>query len=203
MTDLLKNVLNDRTKTAYIASFAVLGLFAYILIIKIDVGNLHRLNRAGLDLSHNLNTLKAISQHRACIAQFNSQLTADKEATSLVDIVSDAANKESIALSLVKPVETGIVSGYKKISVLAEGKARYRNIVRFVADLENNEKLIIIEEFGLISETGAEALGSNFLRRAKTRASPEDHRIAKEAEPSQGRETAAFKIIATCFGTEK
>lgn len=173
MIEPLRDVLNNRIKTAYIASYITLVVFAYILIVKIDGGRLRSLNRTALEAGQNLRTLQMLAQYRTYIAQFNSHFAADKGASSLIETVTDAARKESITLSLIRPVEGGIKSGYRKIGVLAEGRAPYYNIVRFLADLENRETFIAIEEFNLSSEAG------------------------------EGARNAVFKLTAACLGAEQ
>ena len=54
----IKDILADRKMTAYICSFAALGLFAYVLLVKYDIGGIMRSSRELIEADKNLSKIK-------------------------------------------------------------------------------------------------------------------------------------------------
>ena len=175
----IKKILNDRLKVFYIACALFLSIFSYLIIVRYDINNFYKTANSLREADYNLGVLKAIAQYKDYIKQFNSQFAVDNGANWLIDVISRAAAKESITLDLVRPLDSRIVSGYKNISIGVEGRAPYHNLTRFVADLENNERYVLIEDFSFASERSL-------------------------ADSSAGGQVvAAFKLVATCFTAER
>lgn len=184
----IKNILSDKMKVANIAAFSVLGIFAYLLLVQHDIGGFYKLNARNGEVSQNLAILKTIAQYKNYVSQFNSNFAMGKGTSSLVNVVTDMARKESVTLSLVRPMESASIAGYKKIGVIVEGRAPYYNMLRFVADLEASEKLIVIEGFSFVSEPLA--AGSITAQ-------------GKEPSVSKDIRMAVFKLTASSFNAEK
>ena len=146
----VKKILENKVKVTYIVSFLILGILAFILLFKIDMGKFHNTKRALKEVTENLDTLKIIVEDRTYISEFDSKFTVSRKNTNwLIETVSDIANAKSVPLRLVRPLESTAFSGYKTISVLMEGNAPYHNIAEFISSLENNDKYIVIENFEL------------------------------------------------------
>ena len=211
----LKDILKDKVKVAYIASFTALGIFACLLLIRIDLGNHNRLRRSLQETNENLDIVKTVAEYRIHINEFNSLFAVvEKDANWLIGIITDVAKEKSVPLNLVKPLEGVVSSGYKKISVLVEGRAPYHDMANFISGLENNEKYLIIEEF----EFKTKDAGPSRERRDFGSGSPfpvgetEDMGISSGSfspiapEEIQAEDTAfrtereaVFKLILTCF----
>jgi len=149
--DILK-VANDKIKMTYIVSFSLLGIFAYFLLFKNDVGNFYRLNNVYRETNKNLQTLKRAAEYKSYTDEFNSRLAIAKGPNWLIEAIGTAATNEGVALELVRPIETRAVSGYKVIRVMAEGKATYVDILRLLSRLEGYEKCLFVEELSLSAE---------------------------------------------------
>lgn len=150
----IKNILNDRINVAYIVSFSILAVFAYILLVKCDISNLYRLNTVFQETNLSLQTLKRMNDYKAYTSKFDSTFVSAKGTNWLIEIITELSKKEGVALELLKPAESRTIAGYKIIMVTAEGTAAYPNMVRFLNRLENFEKRLFIEEIGFSVEKG-------------------------------------------------
>ncbi|MBN1354298.1 MAG: hypothetical protein JW994_06490 [Candidatus Omnitrophica bacterium] len=145
----LKNILKDKIKRAYIIVFSALAVFAYFLLARHDMGVFYGLRNTINVMEKNLNTLKAISAYTKYTDKFNSGFCMENNTHLLIEIVTEAAKARSVALTLVRPLETTHMSGYRKISINVEGEAPYDNLGYFISDLENSRNYLFIEEFNL------------------------------------------------------
>ena len=172
----LKDIFNDRVKAAYISSFTVILLLAYTLLVRIDFGKFRYIQLSLSETDENLAILKKIAEYTEDINKFNSKFVIKDEGTNwLIGTVTDVAKSSNIKLDLTKPAEsTASYAGYKKVSVLVEGKASYHDMAKFISGIESNEKYLVIEEFELRAE-----------------------------DVSQAERIASFKAIITCFNSEK
>lgn len=172
----LKDLLNDKLKLFNLIVIFAIGLFAYVLIVGFDIGIAQKNSNRIQVLGENLATVRELVQQKDYAKKFNPKFSVERGANWLIETIDNTAAKEGVTIDLVRPMEIRILSGYKNIGVMAEGRGAYYDIVRFLADLENSEKHIAIEEFTLTAEKN----------------------------PGQTQtKGAVFKLIATCFMPEK
>lgn len=210
---MLKKILQDKIKLAYIVSFLVLIIFAFLLLVKGDMGKIYSSKGLNLEVSDNLDTLKTIAEYKEYINEFDSKFTVSGKSTNwLIETVTGIANAKSVPLRLVRPLENTAFSNYKTISVLMEGNAPYHNIANFISSLENNEKYIVIEKFELKAQDTAPAWQEQRFQRPsmpfpasmsypQEEPVPATPRLQEEntrATFQEGR-TATFRLTVTCF----
>ena len=221
--DILK-IVNDKIKMTYIVSFSLLGIFAYFLLFKYDIGNFYRLNSVYQETNKNLQTLKRAAEYKSYTGQFNSRLAIEKGPNWLMEAIGAAATSEGVALELVRPIETRLVSGYKVIRVMAEGKATYADILHLLSRLEGYEKYLFVEEFSLLAEGTPPQVLSRRPTMAREMAIGEQGSPLPPGAPPMGKvpgvggmpsagtrqdlspateRTAKFRISIAAFGTEK
>ncbi|MBL7157738.1 MAG: hypothetical protein ISS92_06255 [Candidatus Omnitrophica bacterium] len=145
----LKNILKDKIKMAYLISFLALGIGAYFLLLKHDLGIFYKSQKTVYNSNKNLEALKKIERYTKYTDKFNSNFAVEKNAYKLIEIITKSAKNRSVILDEVKPIESGAIAGYLKISIAIKGKASYNNVARFISDLEASDKLLITEELSM------------------------------------------------------
>lgn len=148
----LKDIRHDVVKMAYIISLPVLALFAYILIVKIDIGDIIRLRQTYEEAGENLRLSQKIAEYRTFVNEFNSVYTANKDTNWLIEVLNKLAAKESIVFDAIRPSPLTTIAEYRIIRVMLEGQAPYIDILKFINALENYEKCLFIEELQLFSK---------------------------------------------------
>lgn len=200
----LKDILNDRMKVAYAVTFIVLGLFAYFLLVRVDIGNLYRGERHLKELNDNLNMLRAFAVYKDYINEFDTKFAVHEKGIEwLMEIVSESAKKKSVLLELVKPLEGASLFGYKKASVLVEGEAPYHEMAYFISDLENNEKYIFIEKFELDTRGKARLRRSYAKPERQEEIEPPLTEPSSSAEPLGAERNAVFSLVVSAFQAEE
>ncbi len=172
----IKNILKDKVKTAYMVVFAILIIFAYLIIIRVDLAKFSILKNEALEKEENLRILATIDNSKKTIEKFNNELSVDKDPYSLLGLITENAKKELITLDFVRPIESITLSGYRKISILVEGRASYHNIGRFILALETGDKYLIVEELQMRSHGGAQAFGAQMFNSAMRSPVPQEAR---------------------------
>jgi len=201
----LKTIFKDKLKAAYIISFTVLLILGYLLIVRIDLGGFYKLTDTLGESRGNLTILQTIAKYKTYINDFNKKLALKGiGADWLVGTITDSAKKKFITLDLVRPVDTGSVSGYEKISVMVQGRASYHNINEFVSELENNKKFLVVEDFKLETRKGL-LYSSSRRSYIKNVVSPlRDDLVGEEDDiESQAGNIAIFELVVTGFKTGK
>lgn len=148
----IKNILKDKVKTAYVAAFALLALLAFILIGKHDIGNFFRLSGESREAEHNLTTLKRSADYKIFLSDFKKQFAAGNGTGWLMEVVTDFARKDNVAIEFLRPWDTNFIRGTRVIRVMAEGRAPYANMMRFLGRLENYEKFLYVEDLSITAE---------------------------------------------------
>ncbi|MBL7157595.1 MAG: hypothetical protein ISS92_05505 [Candidatus Omnitrophica bacterium] len=173
--DILDDLWKNKIKFAYAVSFFIIGFFAYMLLVRHDIGKFYTLRHALTETRKNLYIVKTIVEYKDYVDKFNRDFTINISENKLVDRVREIADKNSTKLEMVRPFESQFMSGYKNLRVIVQGEAPYRNLAYFIKELEGGEDYFIVEELKLTAR-----------------------------EPSPGSErVAAFKLIVTCFSLEK
>ncbi|NQU95125.1 MAG: hypothetical protein HQ549_02685 [Candidatus Omnitrophica bacterium] len=145
----LKNILKDKIKMAYLISFLTLGIVAYFLLMRHDLGTFYKSQKTIYNSNKNLKALKKIEKYTKYSNKFNSEFAVEKNAYKLIEIITKSAKNRSVVLDEVKPIESGAVEGHLKISIAIEGMASYNNVAHFISDLEASDKLLITEELSM------------------------------------------------------
>ena len=212
----VSKLFDNKLKRAYAVSFAFLGVFAYLLLVRNDLGKLSELQGSFNEVRGNLHILKTIAEDKTYVNEFDAKAAVNKDINALIEIITAIAKEKSIAIILVKPIGTNIVSGYKKISVLVEGKAPYYNVADFVSGVENSGQYLFIEEFELRGEDIAPARETGRRReRQKFSPGPFTEEIfssdamrktfsgGENERPFRTERMAIFKMSVTCLGADE
>ncbi|MFH1790885.1 MAG: hypothetical protein ABH885_02740 [Candidatus Omnitrophota bacterium] len=145
---ILREWLDDKRHVALVVVLVSAALVGYVLIFAVDMGRFREVRASIVEKRDNLFTAKALTAQKNCVNMFDMRYNvANVDVTQwLIHVVTNTAERASVSISLVKPVEPREDSGYVFTRILVEGGASYDNMARFIAKLENNEKSIIIEE---------------------------------------------------------
>lgn len=206
----IKNITKDRGKMAYIIALGFLGVFSYILIIKGDVGDLHRLMTAYNATSGNLRTLAQATEYSGFINAFDSVYITAKDANWLMEELTKLASDTRVKLSSLRPAQAGGIPDYRIIRVAAEGEASYRDLLNFIRKLENHENRLFVEELSLsVVKESRQAQGAPMPKIMNmgvmgpgTSSSPEQDRKSGEYAP-RSEENADFKLIVAFLTRSK
>ena len=142
----IKYILGDKRKVAYVCSFIALGFFAYILLVRHDIGDILRSNREFDEAGKNLKMLKDAKGDSAYLAEFKALRTSGQDANALINTVMAAAKNASVVVGSLKPLASTDVKGYSIMRVTAEGEAPYSDFLRFIDRMERFEARLYIEE---------------------------------------------------------
>jgi len=144
-----KKILDDKTTLAAFISFLVLGLLAFLLLIKFDLGNFNRLNRTIRETKNNIDTLENLVEYKAYIGRFNERFAEKRTSGWLMEVLAELGKSESITFSKIKPIQSRSAVGYKIISVEGAGIAPYIDIFRLLRDIESYGSYIFVERLNI------------------------------------------------------
>ncbi len=189
----IKKLLEDRIKLYYTISFFLLGTFAFFLLVKHDMGSFFTSGRSMRETRENMNTLQRTAAFRSYTYQFDQQFSEPSESGSLIEIVTDMAKKEGITLDVVKPLETNLVSGYRKVRVLAEASVPYTTLLSFLDSIEKHKKYIYIEHLDVAA--GGSELGSGVMRPPISRGLPQSQQFNMRPEARLAKFSLVIALI--------
>lgn len=146
----IKKISNDKTSLAAFLSLLTLGMLAFLLLIKYDLGNFNRLNKTIRETKNNIDTLENLVEHKAYICRFNERFAEKRGPDWLMEVLAKLAKEESITFSTIKPIQPRSVAGYKIISVEGDGIVSYTNLFRLLRRIEDCSGYIFVERLSII-----------------------------------------------------
>jgi len=178
----IKKLLDDKVKFSYAVSFLFLGILAFVLLVKHDIGGSFKLDQRLTDTHNNLRRLEKTADYIDYLNQFDSKFTENKGSNKLMEILSTTAKEKGVTLGILKPLETKTVSGYKMTRVAAEGSGTYPDIVDLIKTLENYEKYIFVEHMAInAGENRQGNMGQSIAGPSRTIGSSSKHASGGEA----------------------
>ena len=148
----LKLIWNDKVKRAYLISFSTIIMLVYVLLIKYDLGGFAALTNELQKAETNLRDVTDISENTHFVNKFDNDFTIAGDTRHIIELITTAAKERSVEIDLIRPLKSFDTSGYRKVRVLIEGRAKYHQVGHFVSALENTDKFLVIEELSLRGE---------------------------------------------------
>jgi Tfp pilus assembly protein PilO len=174
--DLGKLQLDNQKIALIIAGCLILAYLDYSFIMKLQIDSVKKLTPKIVKLRQDLDSFaknfkklqevkKQESQTKENAPLKRRRLISENEITSLLQYISDAANKDSVKIMQIKPSKVALVPkpGAKQSKQAEPEKftpllfsldlfAGYHNLGRFINDLENSEIFISVEEIKILSQ---------------------------------------------------
>lgn len=155
----LRTIATDKIKLTYVISFAALGIFAYLLLVQLDLKQVGSLSANMFELKNNLETLKKIEQYNVFISEFDKEFIVKKDANWLIDILTQSAAKTNLMIEWIKPLPPIEANEYAAIRVALQARSSYIDMIAFLTEIENHKPYLFIEDAD-ISESDIKSAGT-------------------------------------------
>ncbi|MEI6863276.1 MAG: GspMb/PilO family protein [Candidatus Omnitrophota bacterium] len=155
----INSILNDKKKVWSVALFSLLCAFAFAVLVKYDFGNFHKMKLAIAERKSDLVILDSLVEYKKYLKEFAAFLAPGEGVEWLMMTLAETSRSKGVTLNAIRPSETISSGGYKIITLSVEGASSYKNLIRFIEELEARKECIFIEKVYMKATPGTKGLG--------------------------------------------